>query len=275
MNLYENNLYDVPLITGIKNDKKKILYKAYVYTAIYQMSKQLNVEVDIQKTSLLVNSGFFECHYLRYCKSMNSAYKTLYNLASYGEALYRLFLFDDETMNSYEEQHMKDLQKRFADYCHQSLCHTCKNYSVNHFTMGMIQCCNAIKRWKFVKPDDLDNVKKCKKYIQADVQIQDIAFIPKEIDYINVEQELDFIDTLSYITISKSELIKNIKVLDLFLALLDNCPDGYKVEINKAIHWAIKNYKNNKKIPNYFYYKPELKKWYRTTQLPFVRGLRK
>ena len=272
MNLYENNLYSLPIITGVDNTKTD-LYKAYIYSALYDFGKHLNVELDIQKTSLFINSGFFEVNFLRYCKSLKSARKFLLTLSNNNMPIFRLYKFNKSQLNYHEQIYKKELNKQFEDYLNSSVCHSCKYYKKEYLPLGLIEKCTHRDSFKKLTRDF--KVKStCNYYEKIKRNYIDEDIIPKTIKYIDINQKLDISDCFNYIYISKQQLIMNIKILDCFLRVLDNCPNNYEVEINKAIKWAINNYYKSTNIPNYFYYNPIKRKQYRRN-LNFIKQIRK
>ena len=270
MNLYENNLYQNEMVTNVKPEKMD-LYKAYVYSVLYDIGKLMNVSLDIQKTSLFVNSGFFEVNFLRYCKSLKSARKFLLTLSNNNIPIFRLYKFKKSDLNHYEQIYKKELNKQFEDYLNSSVCHSCKYYKRESLTLGLIERCTHRDSFKRLTRD-FKAKSTCNYYERTNQKFADECIIPKTIEYIDINQKLDISDCFNYIYISKQRLIMNIKILDCFLRVLDNCPNNYEVEINKAIKWAIKNYYKSINIPNYFYYDPIKRKQYRKN-LNFIKKL--
>lgn len=262
MDLTLNNLYPVEMVLGFdpcKIDLYKTNFLVRAFTCINAF--------DIQKLALFVNSGFFELNYLRYCKSINSSNKLLQFLLydNFQCYFHRLLDIPQEEMDRLDNQNDKIIKSLYP-------CVTCKHLNEENFTLGIVHKCNNQAFEPYRKRSmHIDTIKTCDNKEQVDtLQIEPI--IPKTIEYININENINNFFDINYIHRSKKGRIEDIKKAMLIQKIVENCPKDFEVNVSKTTQWVNKNYDTNRDIPNYLYKDPEKERTYRRNR-KFVKKL--
>lgn len=136
-------------LSSCEIQKRKFLYLEGLirFLELYANNEiSSEIEVDIEKVALWINSPFFENVDIYKIKSISSVYKMISNdLIKNNIPLYRFLRLDLYKLRIFEQEHYESLVKDFKAHCEKYPCLKCVWYEVAETDFGRLSECKCPK----------------------------------------------------------------------------------------------------------------------------------